>query len=478
MIFIKNNVFAQDSTFIKTIDFPATDIFPMNYFNDFQVKNIFITLDNKFGVQLQGDIVYPPPIQYIYEQSPIIVFDRNGNYENIYWGPYDDQQLIDANYGGIFKNNYNEYYAFDSRSQSIFELNSCFVYQRNKFIHSSDSTQICIRQIYPDSNDFIVIGITYTSPIMTFIGKYDSNFNVIWEHWLSQQVGSVNGFFNPGAKHLMFRGPDNSYYFNFDKQLCVISENGDSLRTVFNTGNFVLYNGNPCFQPIDSCIYFEGTFYGAWQLLDNSYLQTLSDSLLFQDTLFTYPRITINSYDIMYLYKTSRNKLLLYSITDSSDLWMYDENMNLIWEKDITNITSVSSCIPLGRFPIIELENGDFLTCVLNDFNTENQKITLLRIDQNGHALGTNEEIETTPKNSLSCYPNPFNPTINFDIKNISSKDMTLKIFNIKGQFVKTLPVNYNRISWSADNLPSGIYFVRLLDRNKTLQTKKITLIK
>lgn len=84
-------------------------------------------------------------------------------------------------------------------------------------------------------------------------------------------------------------------------------------------------------------------------------------------------------------------------------------------------------------------------------------------------------------------YPNPFNPktTIRFDIPQVS--DITLEIFNIKGQKVRTLAQNkmhtgFHSIQWDGTNdqgipLASGMYFYRL-DTGKFRSVKKLVLMK
>ena len=79
-------------------------------------------------------------------------------------------------------------------------------------------------------------------------------------------------------------------------------------------------------------------------------------------------------------------------------------------------------------------------------------------------------------------YPNPFNPstTINYSVP--KEGIVTLKIFNILGQEVKTL-VNENKISgnynvrFNASELSSGVYFYSLRSGNY-YQVKKMLLLK
>ncbi len=97
-----------------------------------------------------------------------------------------------------------------------------------------------------------------------------------------------------------------------------------------------------------------------------------------------------------------------------------------------------------------------------------------------------------TPKftNSLAQnYPNPFNPTttIKYSIK--ERAHVTLKIYNVAGQLVKTLvneeqnpradgfAVRWNGRSNEGNPVSSGVYFYKLVAKNFT-QTKKMVLLK
>jgi flagellar hook assembly protein FlgD len=84
-------------------------------------------------------------------------------------------------------------------------------------------------------------------------------------------------------------------------------------------------------------------------------------------------------------------------------------------------------------------------------------------------------------------YPNPFNPITNitYDIPEVS--DVTLEVFNVAGQKVRTLvqkthePGRY-RVVWGATNdygqtLSSGMYFYRI-QAGDFVSVKKLILMK
>jgi len=88
-------------------------------------------------------------------------------------------------------------------------------------------------------------------------------------------------------------------------------------------------------------------------------------------------------------------------------------------------------------------------------------------------------------------YPNPFNPStmIKYSLKDLS--DITLAIYNIRGQLIKTLihrrqAAGNHEIQWNATNefgttLASGLYFYKLHARSQgksIVKTRKMLLIK
>ena len=95
------------------------------------------------------------------------------------------------------------------------------------------------------------------------------------------------------------------------------------------------------------------------------------------------------------------------------------------------------------------------------------------------------EEIPVVDGIEFNAYPNPFNPTINFEIKAEGYDSLQIEIFNVKGQMVKTLSfperrlgTQDDRIEWNAEIQPSGIYLCKLVSNKKLLSVTKVTLLK
>ena len=79
-------------------------------------------------------------------------------------------------------------------------------------------------------------------------------------------------------------------------------------------------------------------------------------------------------------------------------------------------------------------------------------------------------------------YPNPFNPVLNINI-NLAWAGMTqVNILDIAGAHIETLHSGFlksgsHELSWHAESMPSGLYFISLKLGDKSL-TEKVVLLK
>jgi hypothetical protein len=81
-----------------------------------------------------------------------------------------------------------------------------------------------------------------------------------------------------------------------------------------------------------------------------------------------------------------------------------------------------------------------------------------------------------TAGQQVLIYPNPFNSstTIQFKPAIINAE---LNIYNLYGQLVKSIHnISTDNLKINRDNLPGGVYFIRLTCDNKTLFTDKLTI--
>ncbi|MBI3194792.1 MAG: T9SS type A sorting domain-containing protein, partial [Ignavibacteriae bacterium] len=160
-----------------------------------------------------------------------------------------------------------------------------------------------------------------------------------------------------------------------------------------------------------------------------------------------------------------------------------------------------------SRF-VIELSNVSFPVTVKPLFNSDPEVQYVVSDDENGKYIGeqvihSKEEITIShssvkrivikvsngsvalPKEfSLrQNYPNPFNPKTLLKYELPMDAHVTLKLFNILGQEVATLvngiqEAGYHTKVWSAESMPSGMYFYRLEATGVSDPTQRFTDVK
>ena len=67
--------------------------------------------------------------------------------------------------------------------------------------------------------------------------------------------------------------------------------------------------------------------------------------------------------------------------------------------------------------------------------------------------------VEDLTINDFKIYPNPARDMVHVELKN---KQGEIQIFDINGQLVKTYNVRHRKLSFSVDELPQGVYFVKI----------------
>lgn len=96
--------------------------------------------------------------------------------------------------------------------------------------------------------------------------------------------------------------------------------------------------------------------------------------------------------------------------------------------------------------------------------------------------LGAENELQTLGYKLEQNYPNPFNPSTTISFIVPVSSFITLKVFDILGNEVRSLineemPIGNYKVEFNSTNLPSGVYFYRLQTEN-FIKTRKMILMK
>jgi len=96
-----------------------------------------------------------------------------------------------------------------------------------------------------------------------------------------------------------------------------------------------------------------------------------------------------------------------------------------------------------------------------------------------------NQEINPVPTISVSNYPNPFHESVKIEVKSSLNSPISVKIYNLKGQLVKTFTENYGsnaNFVWQGkdsnnNQVANGIYYLRVKQGNHIV-SKKVVLMK
>ena len=80
-------------------------------------------------------------------------------------------------------------------------------------------------------------------------------------------------------------------------------------------------------------------------------------------------------------------------------------------------------------------------------------------------------------------FPNPFNPSTEINYTVEQDGNMSVSIFNVLGQKIAELYNGYqdlgeHKITWNADNTPSGVYYVNISHENGQFESMKAVLLK
>jgi len=195
------------------------------------------------------------------------------------------------------------------------------------------------------------------------------------------------------------------------------------------------------------------------------------------------------------LYNLSNNEINL-------DIVRLINFSNTVWSSSICidaicynqSVDSISVLITAGdsiRCGVLAWTNGsgsDSIQLKLRELgNTNNNMLVNINFLFQSEVSIDNDPLNANTIKILSCYPNPFNPSILLKYKIWNRNHVRLDIHNILGQKVKSLVEDVQEAGnystrWEGNNdfnqpLPSGAYFLRI-QSGEYYMIKKITLIK
>jgi hypothetical protein len=154
-------------------------------------------------------------------------------------------------------------------------------------------------------------------------------------------------------------------------------------------------------------------------------------------------------------------------------------------EPHLYGFSDLVSSLPINNNFNIALNNGEhFILNRVEDQVTGKEAIHYSELSVN---ITSNENDMQTPNFNMNVYPNPFNPSTNISFSIAKDEEVDIKVFNIKGQIVKSLTSGKMKkgrhsLTWNGrdnNNKPvsSSVYFVKIKTKNKSIN-KKIVLMK
>lgn|GEM_PF-6017973 len=106
----------------------------------------------------------------------------------------------------------------------------------------------------------------------------------------------------------------------------------------------------------------------------------------------------------------------------------------------------------------------------------------LFTVDTGGSEVNRNGASVLPQQIRLQCYPNPFNETAIIKFFAETGGRTIVEVFNVEGEKTADIYCGFTEIGWkelsfSADNLSSGIYLIRVITGNNS-QIRKIVILR
>tara|TARA_Y100001934_G_C12352171_1_gene775981 strand:+ start:59 stop:2095 length:2037 start_codon:yes stop_codon:yes gene_type:complete len=176
---------------------------------------------------------------------------------------------------------------------------------------------------------------------------------------------------------------------------------------------------------------------------------------------------------------------LLVSVLNNGDYTQtFDVNFNIIDNDNFGNYEA-----ELTISPIHHIQKSKTYILNIYSLNQLENNITTLTLNPDEDIIlsfGGNILDNLNPYDvefSLSApYPNPFNPSVNFEVNVMDTQSIDIDIFDIYGNKIQDIYsgfLNYglHNFSWNASNFSAGVYIIQCKSKNNIL-TEKVYLIK
>jgi hypothetical protein len=315
-----------------------------------------------------------------------------------------------------------------------------------------------------------------------FLLKTDENGDTLWtktfggagDYGNDVQQTTDGGYIIIGSTKSYGAGEDDIWMLKAD-------ENGDTLWTK-TYGGITSEEGYSVQQTTDGGYIIVGYTDSFGEGEDDVWLIKTGEN---GDTIWTRTFGGANDEEGFSVWQTTDGGYVITGYTNSfgagqKDVWLIrtDDNGDTIWTKTLGGIGDDE-----GKSIEQTSDGGYIISGYTKSFGAGGKDIWLIKLKPDSPSVIQSYNNLIPVNFSISQnYPNPFNPKtkIKYSVPQFSS--VVIKVFDILGNEIKTLvneekPVGTYEITWYADNLPSGVYFYRIITRD-FVQIKKMVLMK
>ena len=176
---------------------------------------------------------------------------------------------------------------------------------------------------------------------------------------------------------------------------------------------------------------------------------------------------------------------LLVSVLNNGDYTQtFDVNFNIIDNDNFGNYEA-----ELIISPIHHIQKSKTYILNIYSLNQLESNITTLTLNPDediilsfGGNILDNLNLNDVEFSLSTPYPNPFNPSVNFEVNVMDTQNIDIDIFDIYGNKIQNIYsgiLNYglHDFSWNASNFSAGVYIIQCKSKNNIL-TEKVYLIK
>jgi len=196
---------------------------------------------------------------------------------------------------------------------------------------------------------------------------------------------------------------------------------------------------------------------------DASFVYYVSSDIGFSFSLLSYDGVAIDKKNVKYFGTTE-------------GLLRYDD-------ANWTRIDTSNSPIPANWFRVGYVDSRNNKIFGLSSFTPPRNDYGLIFYNEDSVVTSVRDNYSVMYDYKLyQNYPNPFNPMTRIKYSIPGSEIVQMKIYNMLGSEIKTLFDEYKQagnyeIEFDASNLPSGVYFYRVISRSYA-DTKKMILLR